>query len=639
MKLRTAVCLLPAALLLLGAAAFVPGARILGFGSGTTSRAGAPEEGILERLAEVDLDKAAKKIAKGIRAQPRPRIDAPRSPELLQSIQKVQGPVFNRVMDVLAVPADDTLDYVTVRDLTLRAAGVSGARPPKLPVESDLRSLETFLEDVFQQIRRDIGTGQELDIVVSKAQGAIDRMRLATESDRLVGTELEQVVEQFERLQKADPGALLRQTLQLAEVALSFRKEERVQVLRRLEPRNSRDADVTGTVLEDRDTPFGRFVIGGFGDNTYDCTQIDVIFDPGGNDTYNGPAGATMPLRRLGVVIDVEGNDTYAGGNDSLGAAIYGIGLVADLAGDDSYTAEGRSGGFGMGGVGMVLDAAGKDTVRLGYLGGGCGLGGVGLFVDLGGDDLQVLGSQGFGLGMPTGLGVFADLAGNDERQVKSVEVSDSRGTGTLAMALGAGSGLTGVLRPGVGIYLDGAGEDNIQAEMLSLGSGVQGGLGIAMDLGTGNDIYRVGAGSLGAAHSHGIGIFLDAGGNDDYTATGGLAVGGAAHQAEAWFVDFAGDDRYRAVGPSFGWCVGAGLAGCFDLAGTDRYRRDEVLKLPWPARGPEPEGASVSVTWDDGGMRDDYRWAGDASPVDGRVIQGDESVKGGRAKTARVDR
>ena len=57
----------------------------------------------------------------------------------------------------------------------------------------------------------------------------------------------------------------------LAAVAADLRKEK---------GKPSRRAGVTGPVLLDRDTPYGRIVIGTAAKNHYDCNQIAVIVDP-----------------------------------------------------------------------------------------------------------------------------------------------------------------------------------------------------------------------------------------------------------------------------------------------------------------------------------------------------------------------
>jgi len=71
----------------------------------------------------------------------------------------------------------------------------------------------------------------------------------------------------------------------------------------------------------DRDTPYGRLVIGGAGRNTYDCNRVSVIVDLGGDDEYDGAAGGADETRRFAVCIDLPGSDVYKGGTGALGSA------------------------------------------------------------------------------------------------------------------------------------------------------------------------------------------------------------------------------------------------------------------------------------------------------------------------------
>ena len=90
--------------------------------------------------------------------------------------------------------------------------------------------------------------------------------------------------------------------------------------------------------------------------------------------------------------------------------------MLLDLEGDDHYSARNRSAGFGAAGFGLFADLAGDDVVELGHHGGGVGLFGVGFFVDLAGADQHRAKGNSFGLGMPGGLGLFADGINGNER-------------------------------------------------------------------------------------------------------------------------------------------------------------------------------------------------------------------------------
>jgi plastocyanin len=167
----------------------------------------------------------------------------------------------------------------------------------------------------------------------------------------------------------------------------------------------------------------------------------------------------------------------------------------------------------------------------------------------------------------------------------------------------------------GVGVLIDGGGDDTYMAKSVSLGAGHFGGTGILLDEG-GNDHYTAirlaeGFGTLG-----GTGILHDRGGNDTYTyylprpkypgaadhspgAGGALDTGGNCDGVSRWnlgsgflggvgiIVDDAGNDTYEAAAPtqhepgasgiiretgSMGFGDGAGFGIFLDNGGQDSY-------------------------------------------------------------------
>ncbi len=363
---------------------------------------------------------------------------------------------------------------------------------------------------------------------------------------------------------------------------------------------------VEGEVLNVSHVPeLGWIVVGGPGANTYDLTRVAGVFDVAGddryrwgveagthrlvvdlagNDVHSSPDGAAGPAAAVGgvaVIDDFAGNDRYEGGALTAGAAL-GLSLIVDRAGDDHYRGGAWSLGAAAGGAAVLLDLAGNDS----WNGEGMSLGvggpvGVGAIVDVAGDDVANLGMRpsvygvagekaGFGLGFgfgfrlsaAGGVGLFADLAGNDQR--KSGEFSQ-----------GCGYFL------GLGALLDRAGDDKAECDRYGLGGSAHQAVGVFID-GAGNDRYRGRtAAHVGGAWDETLAVFVDHAGDDEYHVDS-LSLGAAANQAIGLAIDRAGTDRYVGGGATLGAASSndyhfsttslASLGLLFDLAGVDSY-------------------------------------------------------------------
>ena len=168
----------------------------------------------------------------------------------------------------------------------------------------------------------------------------------------------------------------------------------------------------------------------------------------------------------------------------------------------------------------------------------------------------------------------------------------------------------------GVGVLIDGGGDDTYIGKSLSLGAGHFGGTGVLLDQG-GNDHYTAIRLSEGFGTLGGTGVLHDAGGNDTYSyylpgpkypgvpdhslgAGGALDTGGVCDGVSRWnlgsgflggvgiLVDDAGDDTYESAPPakhepgasgiirdtgSMGFGDGGGFGIFIDGAGHDTYR------------------------------------------------------------------
>ncbi len=344
---------------------------------------------------------------------------------------------------------------------------------------------------------------------------------------------------------------------------------------------------VAGATVGVIDTPAGKIVIGGRGDNTYQLDQMQgvaAVVDLGGNDTYYE---GTVSLRRpVLVVIDLDGNDKYIGKSPGIqGSAIMGISLLVDRAGNDTYQAIDVAQGSSLCGVGMLIDFGGNDTfVGLRRVQ-GTALGGLGVLINRGGDDRYrgAMWTQGFG--HPLGFGLLADLDGADHYYTGGLYPDSYPETpGYEGWGQGVGAGIRHTGSGGIGVLLDGGGDDVYEYDYLSHGGGYWCGLGFARDFG-GND-RRVGGTKTaynggrrvepdfvrfgcGWGCHYALGFLFDDAGDDLYTGTI-MSVGFAWDLSVGYLVDFAGDDVY--IGNQ-GNGAQAGLGVLFDYNGDDDYR------------------------------------------------------------------
>ena len=326
---------------------------------------------------------------------------------------------------------------------------------------------------------------------------------------------------------------------------------------------------VEGTILAAREIPgLGWAVVGGPGDNRYDLAKVAAVLEMGGNDEYRLSA---VTLGARGVV-DLAGNDRYLGHPEQgIGCGLAGFFIVDDRGGDDRH--EGRFGvaGCGVLGVGAVVDRGGNDI----YLGGtwshGAGAWGGGILLDLGGDDRFDAAAYAQGIGGPRGVGVLADLAGNDLYRMDGPVPSTYGVPATfLSFGQGCGIGLRNAAFGGVGLLVDAAGDDRFEAGEFSQGIGYYHGLGVLHDRG-GHDRYAGDRYSQGSAAHQAAGILLEDAGDDSYVARIAANQAGAWDQSVAWLVDRGGSDSFQADGLAMGAAANQSIAILLDLGGRDR--------------------------------------------------------------------
>ena len=302
-----------------------------------------------------------------------------------------------------------------------------------------------------------------------------------------------------------------------------------------------------------------RYINPGFASVASGFFGLGVVLDMAGNDLYDGgrlSLGASF--FGMGCLMDLSGNDTYVCSEGGEGAAFFGAACLFDGEGNDLYSgAKYVQGVGGPMGLGLLHDLTGDDHYRAGWKYGssygtkgiyqacsqGVGwgarnhaAGGMGILLDSAGDDLYEAGNFAQGTGYFFGLGVLRDNGGNDvyrgSRYCQGAAAHQAAGalldlggndlySGKIAANQGAAWDLS------VACLLDFAGDDCYKGADLSLGAGAQNGVGLFLD-GGGNDRYESGAGSLGFSGdlSYGdgrnvgnLGIFLDTGAGTDFFA------------------------------------------------------------------------------------------------------------------------
>ncbi len=344
----------------------------------------------------------------------------------------------------------------------------------------------------------------------------------------------------------------------------------------------------------DHETPWGRILITGTGDDAVDVGDAGafLIVDLGGNDRWEGRIASSDPTRTIGAMLDMGGNDQHRGTDRTQGSGVCGIGVLLDAAGVDPYLAVGSlSQGAGQFGLGALIDLGGDDAYAVRWSGQGCGYFGVGLLFDCAGDDAYEVFSDGQGFGGVAGVGVLADRSGDDtytavvdpaQTQRPSyhqltpdtprVSVSNAQGCSMGRRGDGAdGHSWAG----GLGAILDAEGNDRYSAANWAQGTGYWFGTGVSWD-GAGNDVREAYWWNCASGAHFCIGALVDEAGDDSYTcrATNGIAFG---HDFTlAVLADLAGNDTYTSANESVARSINRSVAMLLDGGGSDTYRSGE---------------------------------------------------------------
>ncbi|MGA2033667.1 MAG: hypothetical protein ABSG68_15540 [Thermoguttaceae bacterium] len=356
-------------------------------------------------------------------------------------------------------------------------------------------------------------------------------------------------------------------------------------------------AGVTGRVVAKIETPAGAIVIGGRGRNVYQLDEmrdVAAVVDLGGDDEYyEGTVSLDRPVL---VVIDLGGNNLFRATKPGVqGGAILGVSMLLSLDGDDVYEAQDVAQGSALGGVGILIDYAGNDKYSGLRRCQGQAVGGIGILIDRSGNDQYHAAMWAQGFGGPLGFGLLDDLKGDDHYYCGGLYPNSYKPEtpGYEGWGQGVGAGIRQVASGGIGVLLDGAGDDVYEFDYLSHGGGYWCGVGLARDFAgndkrlicqkafnggprteplfqrfgcgwgchyavgfcfddSGNDVYQGTIMGSGMGWDCSVGVLCDFGGHDRYEAAGGLTQGCGAQASLGILFDYGGDDVYLGYGQGY---------------------------------------------------------------------------------------
>ena len=326
---------------------------------------------------------------------------------------------------------------------------------------------------------------------------------------------------------------------------------------------------------------YGKIILGKKENDTYNSPPYLLIIEPDGNDEYE----IFLKSSFLNILIDFNGNDRYKG---RIATGIGGTGLLIDFKGNDEYYGERICIGAGLFGCGILLDYEGDDKYVCDSYGEGAGLFGVGVLSDLKGNDYYE-GFQGIqGFGFVKGCGIIIDKEGNDvyvarddtikypspQTEKHNVSLSQGMGFGIRADFIDGHS-----LAGGIGLLIDGNGDDKYFCGVFGQGCGYWMGIGGLIDF-NGNDEYKGIWYTQGASAHFAIGSLLDLNGNDKYITEMNMGIGAGHDFSLGYLVDYKGDDFYEAPNLSLGCGNANGLGIFIDFEGNDEYKTKSGITL-----------------------------------------------------------
>lgn len=328
--------------------------------------------------------------------------------------------------------------------------------------------------------------------------------------------------------------------------------------------------DELGNSQEELNYKGRKIAIGGQGNNRYTDDYIFII-DLGGDDVYELEQSQTIG-NNFSCIIDISGNDRYTtASNFSLGASLFSSGFIFDKEGNDVYTSKTVSLGSAFCGMGLIYDESGDDYYYGSSFSQGAACFGIGLIVDRNGNDVYLANSYSQGFGMTMGFGAIVDNKGNDSYLIDARSLDIGRYEDHyLSMCQGYGLGLRPYYAGGIGLIIEGQG----------------------------NDIYNTDIFGQGGAYWYSLGAIVDKSGIDKYNGYQ-YSQGAGIHLAVGWLKDYDGWDFYQSDGVSQGCGHDFGFGYLRDVNGYDNYSAYSLSQGAGNANG-------IGILIDDNG-RDGY--------------------------------
>lgn len=362
-----------------------------------------------------------------------------------------------------------------------------------------------------------------------------------------------------------------------------------------------------------------RVAIGGKGKNYYKG-KFNLIIDYGGDDVYELENDNILEGNTC-VIIDYSGNDTYTALDDyALACGLFSFSYLLDMEGDDLYKGKSVTLGAGVCGLGILEDRSGNDIYYSNSFSIGAGAFGIGLVLDNKGNDIYSANTYSQGFGMTEGAGAIVDNSGNDSYLINSLSLDMGRYEDHfVSMCQGYGLGLRPYYAGGVGLIIEGSGNDIYTTDIFGQGGAYWYGLGGIIDK-SGHDKYNSYQYGQGAGIHLAVGILKDYDGWDFYSSNG--VSQGCGHDYGVGILDdVKGNDNYSAYSLSQGAGNANGIGILLDRSGRDGY----LNKEPFNTRGygnPRREYGSIGLFTDASGQ-DYYSVGGMDSTVQNKSYWG----------------
>ena len=367
------------------------------------------------------------------------------------------------------------------------------------------------------------------------------------------------------------------------------------------------DAAIQKEFQIETDTPVGKIIIGGAGQNVY-SNEAFLIIDTGGDDTYLNSAGGANGLvgRPISIVIDMGGNDQFISRRSfSQGSGVFGIGILAALGSNCTFQAKHLSQGAGFFGCGLLMTGYGNQSFEADTFCQGAGMFGAGILWQRGGDTTYKAAQMAQGFGGTQGVGLLLDESGNDSYFAGGKYPCGWLTGHFFSLSQGFGYGMRPFAGGGAGILCDLKGDDHYVADVYGQGASYWYSTGLLLDA-EGNDTYEAYQYCQGAGIHLSNGALIDWSGNDTYTA-GHICQGAAHDYSVGMLIDIAGNDRYTGETTAQGSAINNSFALLLDRSGNDTYIGKDLKQSQAAGHdGDKREYGSIALLLDLGG-KDSY--------------------------------